>query len=40
MKAGHWWFTLKILATWEDEIRKISVQVQQEKIVIGTPSSK
>jgi hypothetical protein len=29
-RAGCWWFTPGILATWEAEIRKIAVQKQPE----------
>jgi hypothetical protein len=38
--AGHWWFTPVILATWEAEIRNITVQSQPRHIVQETLSQK
>jgi hypothetical protein len=35
-----WWLTLVTLATWEAEIRRISVQGQTRQIVYKTPSPK
>jgi hypothetical protein len=39
-QAERWWLTLKILATWEAEVRKIMVQGQSREIVPETSSPK
>jgi hypothetical protein len=39
MLAGHWWFMPLILATWESEIRRITVQGHPQQIVCETPSA-
>jgi hypothetical protein len=40
IQAGHQWLTPVILATWEAEIRRITVQGQSRQIVCKTPISK
>jgi hypothetical protein len=39
-KAGCWCLTLKILTTWEAEIRRIKIQSQLEQIACETLSQK
>jgi hypothetical protein len=38
LEAGHWWLTPVILATWEAEIRRITVHSQLRQIVLETLS--